>query len=75
MTLTSHEGKVKRVVIHYRKELDTPDRVLESVPGGKAGYYIHTDEQTGKSVGYRVYADNLTVLVPFTSVIDIDANL
>lgn len=66
-TTVATDQKVKTLIIHYVPALGLPPETLESVPGGRAGYHIHSDEN-GNPAGYRLYVDRTTILVPLCQV-------
>lgn len=53
--------KNKTITIHYLPETGLAPETLETT--GKAGYHVHSDPE-GKPIGYRLYVDSQTVLVP-----------
>jgi hypothetical protein len=61
----------KRITVVYLPKLEAPDLVLES--DTNAGYAINSNEDG--ILGYRVWADKRTVLIPRDHVLRIDCNL
>lgn len=66
------EGKNKKIVVYYVPSVGQEPDVYETT--GRAGYHIHSDEN-GAVIGYRIYADELTVLIPAANVKKIEAIL
>lgn len=58
----------KRIIVHYLPKLEAADLVLES--DTNAGYAINSNEDG--ILGYRVWADKLTVLIPREHVLRIE---
>jgi hypothetical protein len=65
-------GKTKRITVHYLPKTELPREVYETA--GKAGYHVHEGE-SGNPIGYRIYVDNLTYLIPAANVHKIETDL
>ena len=65
------ESRLKRIVVYYLPSLHIPPDTFETA--GRAGYHIHADEQG--VIGYRIWFDQTTVLIPRDHVQKIVADL
>lgn len=66
------EGKTRVITVIWKPELGLEPLVLKTT--GKAGYHIHGDADFG-IIGYRIYADSITHLIPAANVLRVETDL
>lgn len=64
--------KRKSITVFYLPATGLQPEKFETT--GKAGYYIHSDDN-GTPIGYRIYTDTITQLIPRENVHRIEVNL
>jgi len=67
----TEQRKEKKIEIFYMPHMNVENDVLQST--GRVGYYIHSNEDG--VIGYRLFMDSLTTLVPTGNVWKIELDL
>lgn len=66
--MTPENERKKRITVFYLPQVGAENAVYETT--GKAGYRVHSDDNG--ALGYLLYVDNQTILVPSEHVLRIE---